>query len=60
MSTEDIVDITLDQQPGGLDIEIKQDGKVIWINSPQRCLVRICKIKGKIRIIDRRKRNGRS
>jgi hypothetical protein len=50
------VDVTYpDHLFGGLKIEIKQDGKVIWINSPEGCLVRICQIKGKLRIIDRRK-----
>jgi hypothetical protein len=43
---------------GAADIEIKirSDGKVIWINTPF-CVLRICEIKGNILVEDERKWN---
>jgi len=45
-----------------LEIVIRRDGKVIWLNDAKGCLVRICRIKGHITIRDDRqyKKVGRS
>jgi hypothetical protein len=40
-------------------ILIRQDGKVLWINDTRGCIVRICRIKGKISIQDKRKKIGK-
>lgn len=37
-----------------LEIQIRWDGKVLWINDKDRCLLRVCQIKGKIEIKDQR------
>ena len=37
-----------------LEVSIRDDGKVLWINTQHGCLVRICSIKGKINVIDSR------
>lgn len=51
--TEDnsILDIT---GADHVEIAIKSDGKVIWINTQDGCVVRICKIRGKVTIKDSR------
>lgn len=38
-----------------VEIVIRGDGKVLWLNAPG-CIVRICRIKGKIKVVDNRKR----
>ena len=49
--TTKFVDIT-----GAKDIEItiRADGKVVWINTIDRCIVRICRISETIIIVDNR------
>ena len=52
---------------GGLDvmflddveIKIRRDGKVVWVNSPT-CVLRLCQIEGKITIIDERQDNDKA
>jgi hypothetical protein len=36
-----------------VQVEIRNDGKVVWINNEEGCIVRICRIK-KIEVIDNR------
>jgi hypothetical protein len=36
-----------------ITIEIRNDGKVLWINMPS-CVFRVCCIRGGIEIVDRR------
>lgn len=38
-----------------LKISIRSDGKVLWINSKDGCILRICRISGKIVIDDKRR-----
>lgn len=38
-----------------VEIVIRDDGKTLWVNSAQGCIVRICQIRGTIRIEDKRK-----
>ena len=40
-----------------VEIEINRDGRVIWTNAPD-CRVRICGIRGKIKITDKRPRRS--
>jgi len=35
---------TVDMTEKRITLRIRHDGSVIWINNPQRCLVRICQI----------------
>lgn len=37
-----------------VEISIREDGKVVWVNTEDGCQLRICRIKGKIEIDDRR------
>lgn len=37
-----------------LEVSIRNDGKVLWINTQHGCLVRVCGIKGGIQVIDGR------
>ena len=66
MSTDDFVDAKVDGQllhgrSGTFDITgiddveivIKADGRVIWINAPD-CRVRICGIRGQVFVTDKR------
>jgi ethanolamine utilization protein EutA (predicted chaperonin) len=54
----ELIDITCGQT-GDIEIIIKNDGKVLWINGPGSCLVRICRIDGNITIRDERKLSDR-
>jgi hypothetical protein len=51
----DSLDIT-----GADDVEIviKEDGKVVWVNSPL-CVLRICQIRGRITVRDGRSRRSK-
>jgi hypothetical protein len=44
--------------PEEVEIMIKEDGKVLWVNVGGLCVLRICKI-GKLTLEDKRKKNGR-
>lgn len=37
-----------------IDITIRADGKVLWVNTKFGCKLRICQIAGKISILDER------
>lgn len=41
-----------------VEIQIRSDGKVIWINEGSRCLLRVCCIAGQIKIEDMRPAKG--
>jgi hypothetical protein len=41
-----------------VEIVIREDGKTLWINAPI-CIVRFCRIKGEIKIEDKRKKTNR-
>ena len=41
-----------------IDIEIRADGKVLWVNTAYGCKLRICQINGEITINDKRKRSS--
>jgi len=41
-----------------IDIKIRKDGRVLWINAPD-CILRICRIAGTITIIDERQANDK-
>lgn len=47
------LDITGDDG-AGVEVQIRQDGKVLWINALGRCVLRICKITGSITVNDER------
>lgn len=47
------LDVTLAQH---MEIMIRNDGKVIWINEGGRCLLRVCGIEGEIILNDQRKK----
>lgn len=36
-----------------VDVEIRDDGKVLWVNTERGCVLRICRIKN-VEVIDRR------
>jgi hypothetical protein len=36
-------------------IQIREDGKVIWVNVDDSCRLRICRIDGPVEILDERK-----
>jgi len=41
---------------GEIEIKIKSDGKVIWVNTERHgCVLRICRIEGKITVVDERR-----
>lgn len=37
-----------------IEIRIRSDGKVLWVNTGYGCKLRICRIQGNITIIDER------
>jgi hypothetical protein len=37
--SENIVDICISEQ---CTLQIREDGRVLWLNDPQRCLLRVC------------------
>ena len=39
-----------------IEILIREDGKTLWINTPRGCLLRLCGIKGEIKIEDKREK----
>ena len=49
----DMLDITA---PNHVEIEIKDDGKVVWINVDGICRCRLCRI-GNLQVEDRRNNN---
>lgn len=46
------LDITM-RDDRDIEIKIRRDGKVIWINIPE-CVLRICAIGGKVLMVDER------
>jgi hypothetical protein len=40
---------------GDVEVAIRDDGKVLWVNVGGVCLLRICRIDGPVKIDDRRK-----
>ena len=42
-----------------VEIKVRRDGKVLWINAPT-CVLRICQIEGTINIIDERQDNDKA
>jgi len=48
------IDIT---EPESVQVDIKSDGKVIWVNVNGSCMFRACRIKN-LEINDGRKHNG--
>lgn len=49
------------EEPEMVQIVIRDDGKTLWVNTEYGCLVRICQIKGKVTVEDKRrkKRNNK-
>lgn len=41
MKKQELVDITA---PDGVELVVRQDGKVIWVNVDGICVLRICRI----------------
>lgn len=39
-----------------VDLDVREDGKVIWVNVDGICRLRICKISGEVNVTDRRVR----
>lgn len=39
-----------------VEILIREDGKTLWLNTRLGCVVRFCRIKGEIKIDDKRKK----
>ena len=37
-----------------VEVQIKSDGMVLWVNLAHGCVLRICRIKGAINVIDYR------
>ena len=42
--------------PGIVEIEIREDGKVIWVNTEAGCILRICRVKA-FRLLDHRSKD---
>ncbi len=43
-----------------VEISIRDDGKVIWVNTALGCKLRICSIRGRVNISDARKKGKKS
>jgi hypothetical protein len=54
LSTLEMMDITA---PSSVEIKIRSDGKVVWVNVNGICKLRCCRI-GKLIIIDERDTNN--
>jgi hypothetical protein len=55
-SKSEMLDITAPlENINDIEITIRKDGKVVWINAEGYCLFRICQIPGRIIIKDERK-----
>lgn len=48
--TAEMKDVT---GPAHITVEIREDGKVLWINDEKECLFRACQI-GELNIVDNR------
>lgn len=53
--TQVMVDVT---EPVSVDVAIREDGQVVWINVNGICVLRACRAQ-RINILDDRKRNKR-
>ena len=55
MEFTDLLDITGAKE---VEVMVKEDGKVLWVNADGLCLLRICRI-GRITVEDKRRKNVR-
>ena len=54
VSDFDTLDVT-GPTTGEVEVSIREDGRVLWVNVGGVCLLRICRIVGEVQIDDRRK-----
>lgn len=58
MKPEDLkLMLDLEDPDAGVEVMIRSDGKVLWINVDGKCVLRICQIEVPIEINDERKAN---